>query len=143
MATIDPTYRNADAHGMPLFEAHDDYIQSFLLAGTEPGLMPTRRILLGDSVDLAQFSVVGINSSGKLVLAQWNAVLANAIIPVGVLAHQVASGASNTTIFGEVWLTGVFNAGPDSPLVWHATFDTEAKKLAYNQANPNLIFRVR
>ena len=137
-------YQNAGSgtHGVPAFETIDDYKNQYLLAQNEPALQQPVRILLGDSKTLGQFSVVGL-SSGKLVLATWNATEASAIKPIGVLAQPATSGASNTTIYGEVFLEGSFNTDADSPLVWDATFDTVAKKQGYNTANSRLRFASR
>lgn len=134
-------YQNASSatHGVPAFEAIDDYANQFLLAGNEPGIQQPVRLLLGDSLTLGQFTVVGL-SAGKLVKATWNATEASAIKPIGVLAQPSTSGASNTTILGEVFLEGSFNTDADSPLVWDSTFDTVAKKQAYNAANSRLRF---
>ena len=241
MADIDTSYVNADVYGRAAFDVLDNYIQTALLAGTEPRLQPATRHLLGDSLTLAQFSVVGLNSAGKLALATSgqedaavltigaaNAALTfTAVTPgeagnaititllaadvaalievsgtdivvtpktgentatevaalinahadandlvsvvaggtggsavgtaaetplaggtdeveaVGVLVHAATSGAANTTKFGETWLTGCFNAGDDSPLVWHVSFDTVAQKVAATVLNPNLQFRSR
>lgn len=143
MSTVYPAYKNADAYGRPVFESMDDYANNFLLAGSEPGMQVATAILLADSQDLAQFTVVGINTAGKLAKATYNATEATAIKAVGVLAHAASSGASNTTKYAQVFLTGVFNIDAQSPLVWDASFDTEAKKLAWHQGNPNLIFRRR
>src|SRR5215217_3122005 len=134
MTTINTAYQNAAAHGVAAFELLPEYVQGFLLAGAEPALQPTTRVLLGDSKTLVAFSVVGL-SSGKLVLAT------DAIPPVGVLLHAATSGATNTTIYGEVFLSGCFNIDADSPLVWHSSLDTEAERTANN--NANLIFRRR
>lgn len=148
MADINTAYRNADAHGLPGFEVLDTYVQQNLIAGAEPSLRPATRFLLGDSLTLDQFTVVGIDSNGKLVKATYNATVSSAVKPVGVLSHKATSGATNTTKFGEVWLTGCFNADADSPLIWDASFDTLAKKttwagLPHFNGNPNLIFRSR
>lgn len=142
MANVDTTYKNADAFGRAAFEVMDTYIQSNLLAGGEPALTTANRILLGDSLDLAQFTVVGL-SGGKLVRATYNADPEVAIEPIGLLVHAAESGASNSTIHGEVWLTGCFNVGADSPLVFDASFNTVAKKVAATVGNPNLVFRDR
>lgn len=138
-------YQNADVHGIPAFESLDTYTQTQLLAGSEPALTPAVRIMLADSLTLAQWTVVGLNAAGKLVKAAWNATLASGVVPIGVLVHAATSGASNTTIKGEVWLTGVFNADADSPLVWDATFDTLAKKTEWVGlvGKADLIFRSR
>lgn len=137
MAIVPTSYKNADAFGTPAFEVLDEYTNTALLASGSPALTSTKRILLGDSLTLANFSVVGI-SSGKLVLATDAGVAA-----IGVLAHAAASGVTNTTKFGEVFITGDFNIGPDSPLVWDASFTTEAKKGAVGGQSPNLMFRRR
>lgn len=139
MANVYPNYQNADAHGVPAFQNIDTYLNQFLLAQSEPGIQQPVRILLGDSLTLAQFTVVGL-SNGKLVKATYNATEASAIKPIGVLAIAATSGASNTTIFGEVFLEGSFNTDADSPLVWDASFDTVAKKQGYNAANSRLRF---
>lgn len=143
MANVFPNYQNANAHGVPAFENIDSYFNQYLLAGSEPGIQQPVNILLADSTTLAQFSVVGLNSSNRLVLAQWNATAGSEIRPIGVLMHAATSGASNTTVFGLVSLEGNFNTDDDSPLVWHSTFDTVAKKQQYNGANSRLRFRSR
>lgn len=148
MANVPTSYKNAGAYGLPAFETLDTYTQQNLMAGAEPALRPATRFLLADSLTLAQFTVVGLDSSGKLVKAAYNATLGSAVKPIGVLVHAATSGSSNTTIYGEVWLTGCFNADADSPLVWDSTFDTLAKKttwvgLPVSQGNPNLVFRSR
>lgn len=149
MANINLSYKNAAARGTPVFEVMDQFIDSNLVASAEPGIQQPRRILLGDSLTLAQFSVVGL-SAGKIVLATYNATLASAIKPIGVLLFAAASGSSNTTIYGEVLLTGCFNvgsndAGDDSPLIWDASFDTKAKKTTWEGVigNPMLLFKQR
>jgi hypothetical protein len=140
MSTL-PNYQNASSatHGTPAFETIATYTNQFLLAQNEPTVQQPVRILLGDSLTLAQFTVVGL-SGGKLVAATYNATEANAIKPIGVLAQPATSGASNTTIFGEVFLEGSFNTDADSPLVWDSSFDTVAKKQGYNVANSRLRF---
>lgn len=153
MATIDTSYKNALVRGVPTFEVMDTYIDSNLVAGSEPAIQSPTRFLLADSLTLAAFTVVGLDSSGKLVKAVYNATVASGVKPIGVLLHAATSGASNSTIFGEVLLTGCFNVGSDdsgtgSPLVWDSSFDTIAKKttwpgLPQYQGNPNLLFRRR
>jgi hypothetical protein len=142
MSTL-PNYQNASsaAHGTPAFETIATYTNQFLLAQNEPAVQQPVRVLMGDSLAAQpQFTVVGI-SGGKLVPAQWNATLSSAIVPIGVLAQPTpASGASNTTIFGEVFLEGSFNTDAESPLVWHSSFDTEAKRQQYNTVNSRLRF---
>lgn len=141
MANVDTAYRNADARGVPSFEQLDTYIQTHLLAGAEPRLQPATRILLADSKTLAQFSVVAINNTSKKLELAVAGLTGQTL--AGVLAHAATSGASNSTVYGEVWLTGNFNAGTDSPLVWDASVDTLAEKLAMTLGNPNLQFTAR
>lgn len=143
MAELPVSYQYADRRGTPAFEALDTYTQQALLAGSEPGLGPTTRVLLASSTTLAALTVVGLDASNHLVAATYNATPANAIKPIGVLVHATTSGASNTTDHGEVWLTGNFNAGDDSPLVWDASFDTLAKKVTALPASSHLQFRSR
>lgn len=142
MADVPSSYANAAAHGVPAFEALDTYTQQHLLCSASPRLGETVRVLLADSQTLAQYAVVGLDANGKLVPA--NATGGSEIEPIGVLSYAATSGASNTTIHGEVHLTGDFNIDDDSPLVWDASFDTAAKKtFAPVPGNPNLMFRSR
>ena len=149
MATVNTSYQNSHAAGVPAFEVMDTFIDSNLTAGAEPAIQQPNRILLADSLTLEKFTVVGL-SAGKLVKATYNATIGSAIKPIGVLLHRAVSGASNTTIFGEVMLTGCFNAGSndagaDSPLIWDTSFDTLAKKTTWEGVvgNHALVFRSR
>lgn len=143
MSTIPTSYKNASSFSGPAFDVLDTYTQQNLIAGVEPKRQQPVRILLASSKTLAKFTVVGLDSSNKLVAATWDATPSSAIKPIGVLEHAATSGASNTTIYGEVVLTGCYNTDSDSPLVWDATFDTQAKKNDSVVGNPNLIFRSR
>ena len=133
-------YQNAgsNTHGVPAFETIDDQHNQYLLAQNEPALQQPVRVLMADSLTLAQFTVVGLDTSGKLTRATWHN--STPIKPIGVLAQPATSGATNTTIMGEVWLEGSFNTDADSPLVWDASFDTVAKKQGYNTTNSRLRF---
>jgi hypothetical protein len=239
MTDVPISYRNADVRGTPSFEALDQHTDQALLAGSEPGLSATVRILLADSLTLAALTVVGLNAAGKLDKATYAAAAASlaigtgnaaltftavepgadgndisiilaasdttasvsvdgneiTIVPLtgaksatavaalvnadeaarllvstaaggtgasdvgtaaetqlaggvdivevcGVLVHAATSGASNTTIHGEVFPTGNFNVGDDSPLVFHASFNTLAKKQSLTRL-PHLVFRSR
>ena len=148
MANIDLSYKNAGSIGLPAFETLDTYSQSNLTAGAEPAREQPVRILLASSTTLAKYQVVGLDAANHLVAATYNATPANAIKPIGVLEHPSASGATNTTVYGEVVLTGVYNVGDDdggtgSPLVWDASFTTAALKMASVIGNALLIFRRR
>ena len=137
MPTRNPSYDNVDGWGRPAFEVLDDYTMSVLLAGATPKLSDPMSVLLADSLTLAIYSVVGLDSSGKLTLATWDANPASAIKPIGVLARSATSGASNTTVKGQVYFTGCFNIDEKSPLVWHSSFDTEEKKRAAFIGSPS------
>lgn len=139
MADVYSSYQNPRT-GTPDFEELDTFINAHLLCSATPEQEPTVRVLLGDSLTLEQYSVVGL-SAGKLVMATED----DPIAPIGVLAHAATSGASNSTIYGEVHLTGDYNIDADSPLVWDASFDTEAKKTFAPVADTGgrLMFRSR
>jgi hypothetical protein len=145
MTDIPVSYLKSDArNGLPAFEALDQLVDQNLLAGSEPGLSAPVRILLASNLALAALSVVGLDANNHLVLATHDAVTpANSIRPIGVLVHAATSGAANATIHGEVWLTGNFNAGDDSPLVFDASFTDLASKTGAVVGDPNLIFRSR
>jgi hypothetical protein len=143
MAIVPTSYKNAASFSGPAFEVLDTYTQQNLLAGASPARSQPVRILLASSTNLAKFSVVGLDASKNLVLATWNATPASAITPIGVLEHAAVSGASNTTIYGEVVLTGNYNIDADSPLVWSGTFDTAAKKAGSVVGDANLAFNSR
>lgn len=129
MPTITPPYADP---GRASFEVMDTYTQNFLLAGTHPELKPAFSAPLALNTTLVQFTVVGRNSTGKLVAATYNADPELAIKPIGVLTHAAALGASGS-LNGVFWYSGCFNM---DALVWDATFDTEAKKLAAFEGAP-------
>ena len=143
MANVPISYKNADVYGTPAFEVLDTYTDANLLCTAEPPVIKPVRILLADSQTLAQFTVVGLDANKKVVKAT------TAIPAIGVLWHAAASGASNTTIYGEVSLGGDYNfgvndAGDDSPLVWDASLNTRAlRHAAASPSNPNLRFGTR
>lgn len=145
MTDVPVSYLKSDArNGLPAFEALDQLVDQNLLAGSEPGLSAPVRILLASNIALAPLSVVGLDANKHLALAVTGSVdPADDIEPIGVLVHAATSGAANATIYGEVFLTGNYNAGDDSPLVWDDSFDTLAKKTGSVVGNPNLIFRSR
>ncbi len=120
MPTITPPYNDP---GRASFEVLDTYMQNFLLAGMHPELKPAYSFPLPNNANYAQFSVVGLNETGQLVMATQGAL---GVKPIGVLAHAASLGASGTGT-GVVWYSGCFN---QDALVWHASFDTDAKKQA-------------
>lgn len=138
MADLTLSYVNADKYGRATFEVMDQYLSSVLLAGPTPVFEPNKTypVLLADSQNLAQFTVVGINTSGKLVPLTYAGLIATdstKLLPVGILAHAAVSGTSNTTVRGEVIYSGCFAV--EGPLVWASDFDTdEKKKIAFRGA---------
>ncbi len=137
MPTRNPSYDNVDGWGRPAFEVLDDYTMSVLLAGATPALSDPLSVLLADSQILAIYSVVGLDSSGKLTLATWGTNGSDGVKAIGVLARAAISGTSNTTVKGNVWYQGCFNIDDKSPLVWHSSFDTEEKKRAAFIGSPS------
>ena len=129
MATVTPPYADP---GRASFEVMDDYTQKFLLAGSHPELKPAVSAPLPNSVTYAQFLVVGRNALGQLVPAVWDAVEANRVRPIGVLAHAASLGGTGTGT-GTFWYSGCFNM---DALVWGVSFDTDAKKLAAFEGSP-------
>lgn len=130
MATVTPPYADP---GRASFEVMDEYLQNFLLGGQHPELKPAVSAPLPNSVDYAQFLVVGRNSSGQLVPAVTGSVDPDDDIKaIGVLAHAAALGASGTGT-GTFWYSGCFNI---DALVWDESFDTDAKKLAAFEGSP-------
>ena len=78
------------------------------------------------SQTLAAYTVVGLNASGEVVKATWNATPASAVKPIGILMYPVTTGASGDKLAARVLRSGCVN--PDR-LVWDSSFDTDAKKL--------------
>lgn len=140
MTNIPTSYKLSDVFGRPAFEVLDTYTQQNLLAGAIPGLTPANRIPLSTGFDQPQFAVVGLNADGELALAVRGSVDPDDDIAViGVLAH--AADETGTSTHGEVLLTGCFNVGADSPLVFDASFTTVDEKVAATAGNPNLVFK--
>ena len=131
MPTRNYFYANVDSWGRPAFEVLDDYTMSVLLAGVTPALSDPMNILLANSQNLAIYTVVGLDSAGKLTTATWGTDGTDGVKPLGVLARSAVSDSSNSkSVRGLVYYQGCFNIDDKSPLVWHSSFDTEAKKLA-------------
>jgi hypothetical protein len=119
--------------GLATFEELDTYRQKMLLTSDYPPLksfpMP-----MAASQTFQQFEVVGLNASGQLVPATWNATPASAVKPVGVVTQAVASGSGEAGKTVPVWFSGAFN---QDILVWHSTFDTDAKKATAFSGSPS------
>lgn len=125
MATI--TFPYADP-GRASFEELDTYVNKVLLSGTHPELKPAYSFPLANSTSFAQFSVVGLDANDEIAMATEDGT----VQAIGVLAHAAALGASGSGN-GQVFYSGCFN--PDA-LVWHASFDTAAKREAAFRGAP-------
>ena len=78
--------------------------------------------------------VVGLDASGEVVRATWNATPASAIKPIGILMHGVTTAASGTKPTARVLRSACVN--PDR-LTWHASFDTDTKRLNAFEGSPS------
>lgn len=116
-----------DGFGRALFEQMDTYLQNHLISGTSPPLEPAISFRQANNTNLALFSVVGLNGSGDLVMANNTTVKA-----IGVLAHGSVSGASGN-VMAQVWYSGCFDP---TYLIWDTSFDTDAKKAAAFRGSP-------
>lgn len=113
--------------GVPSQEAHDFAVTlEGLITGETPAQF-VQDIATAFSQTLTAGMVVGLNASGDVVQATWNAVPSSAIKPVGVLMYSVTTGASGNKLVSRVLRAGCIN--PDR-LTWHSTFDTAAKRMA-------------
>lgn len=77
------------------------------------------------SQTLAAFQVVGKDANGRLVKATWHA--STPIVPIGILAEPVTTDSGTDYVGALVYKTGHFNF---ARLVWDASYDTDAKKMA-------------
>jgi len=117
MANVTVPYSEA---GLAAFEQLDTFLQKFVLMGEHPRLAAGVFTVKANEV-LEQFTVVGI-SAGKIEKAQFDGDPK----AVGVLTQAVTGNAGGTTTVA-VWYSGNFNI---DALVWDASYDTDAKKLA-------------
>ena len=122
--------------GVAHFELSDDYVNTHILNGEHPALSPAISAISGAAIE--RWQVVGYDASGNIVPATWDADPADAIQAIGVATNAVtATNAITATAAGErvlYWYAGHFNL---SLLVFDATFDTEAKRLAAFAGSPN------
>jgi hypothetical protein len=124
--------------GVAGFETSDAFGQVELFHSTIP-ISVTEDFPVGESTMLPAFSVVGVNASGNLVLAQTSGT---AVVPLGVttIAVGTAAGASERI---AIYRAGNFN--PDA-LTWHADYNTDAKRAAAFRGSPaptNILIRKR
>lgn len=124
MATFTPPYADP---GAAKFQILDTYLMNFLIAGSKPELEPAFSFPMAQNSSFAQFTVVGLDGTGKLTKATTTGVQA-----IGVIAHAVALGATGTAN-GQVFYSGCFN---QDALVWDASFTTDAQKQAAFRGAP-------
>jgi hypothetical protein len=130
MANFTVPYHEA---GLAAFEDLDTYFQKFLLSGDMPRLASFPMTVKANET-LAQFTVVGLDAGGKLVKAVFDDEEdGSPIKAVGVLTQAVVGNAGGTTTV-PVFFSGCFNP---AALVWDASFDTDAKKLAAFNGSPS------
>ena len=94
---------------------------------------------IGQNTTLEAYSVVGLDGSGNLAMAKTSST---AVVPMGVLLAKVVTGAGQTDRV-PIYRQGNFNL---DALVWHADYDTDAKKAAAFRGSPtptNIIVRKR
>lgn len=122
MATVTPPYADP---GRASFEVMDTYLQNFLLAGPHPELAPAFSFPLPNSVDYAQFLVVGL-SGGKLVPATEGLDGASA---TGTLTFSGVGTAADTITIGGVVYTLVASAAADYQVTIGANVTASAAAL--------------
>ena len=117
MADVKVPYLDA---GRASFEELDNFLTDFAVMGDRPPLL-TYPMPCAATQTFAQFEVVAKNASGHLIPATFTTG------GIGVVTQAVTSTAvaGETTV--PVFYSGNFNI---DALVWGATFDTDAKKLA-------------
>lgn len=128
------------SNGIAAFEQGDTYSQVELFNSAIPPLT-TEDFEVAASTTLVDRAVVGLNAAGKLVMAQTSAT---AVVPLGVVpdgAGIVTDGSNAKRI--PIYRSGNFNP---AALVYHADYDTVAKKCAAFRDSPtptNIIVRPR
>ncbi|MHC2089458.1 head decoration protein [Methylobacterium sp. CM6244] len=135
MAITNIPYSNVGIAG---FETNDGFGQVELFNSAIP-LPVTEDFPVGESTTLPAFSVVGLNATGNLVLAQTSAT---AVVPIGVTTAPALTGAGQTERIA-IYRAGNFN--PDA-LTWHSDFNTDAKRAAAFRGAPsptNIVIRKR
>lgn len=124
--------------GVAGFEQGDSYASQELFNSAIP-LQTTEDFPVAQNTDLEARSVVGVDASGNLAIAKTSST---AVVPLGILTIPVKTGAGETTR-AAIWRSGNFNP---AALVWHADYDTDAKKAAAFRGSPtptNIIIRKR
>ena len=112
----------------------DSFTQIVFLTGDTPPVVTLPEVA---AAALAQWSVVGRDGAGKIVLATW-AADDTGIEPIGVTVNAIdpAVGALATV---AVYRAGCFNP---KALVWGPRFDTDAKKkTAFEKTGTQIFLR--
>lgn len=108
--------------GMASFNT-DSYVGTMdLFGGDSPDAVTMNFTALNSSADLVVGSVVGLDSGSKIVMAKTSAT---AVLPIGVMTATLKTGATDLSV--QAFTQGCFNI---DKLIWHADYDTDAKKLA-------------
>ncbi len=124
--------------GVAGFEAGDSY-ESVELFNSAIPLPVTEDFPVKASSDFAERSVVGLDADGNLAMAKTSST---AVVPLGILTMAVKTGVGETTR-AAIYRAGNFNP---AALVWHADYDTDAKKAAAFRDSPtptNIVIRKR
>ncbi len=127
-----------DKVGIADFDTTDTFSQVELFNSTEPDIT-TEDFEVAASTTLKAFAVVGLNASGKLVMAQTSST---AVVPIGVTTAGITTDSSNPKRIA-IYRSGNFNP---AALVWHTDYDTVAKQCAAFRGSPtptNIIVRAR
>jgi hypothetical protein len=122
--------------GFASFEQGLTYNSSELFSGPTP-LVVTRDYPVAADTTLAAFSVVGLDGSGNVVLAEQD----GAPKAVGITTGPIVPGVGTTSV--ALFIAGNFNP---AALTWHSSFTTDAhKRAAFDGATAptNIIVRKR
>lgn len=117
------------AAGMADYEQSDIFQQVELFASNKPDPF-TEEFPVGASTDLPAYSVVGLNASGNLVLADPGA--GTPIPAIGITTAPVTTGVGGSASL-PIFRSGCFN--PDA-LNWGAWYNTDARKKAAFRGAP-------
>jgi hypothetical protein len=103
--------------------AAESYTPTHLFAGDRP--VSTKTVTISSGADVAQYAVLGkVTASGEYKLCDLAAVDGSEV-PRAIACYDVDS--SGADVVASVYTAGFFN---HAALVWHASFDTLAEKLA-------------
>lgn len=122
--------------GFPVFEQGVDFASIELFSGPTPYPV-TEDFPVAANTVLAAFSVVGLDGTGKVVLAEQD----GAPQAIGITTGPTITGVGATSV-------AVFRAGNFNPaaLTWHSSYTTDAYKAAAFRAAPaptNIVIRKR